>query len=301
MEYRVFAPASVGNVGPGFDCLGLCLEGLGDTLTGRPAAATCIKEVTGKQADGVPYEADKNAASIAAEALFAAAGYKGGVEISIHRNLPLSGGLGASAASAVGGALLAAALCGIEKEDPRVIAAALEGETRVAGRHLDNVAPCLYGGLTLVRDLDPIDVVQVPSKASWWVSVLSPFMCLDTKKARTVLPPTLATQDWVAQLANTASLVQSFMTADVSLFQRSLQDGFAEPKRAPLIKDFYKVQKAALEASAMGCTISGGGPSIFAISETKEKAHQVGDAMQLANQEASLHVGPICYKGAYLL
>lgn len=298
-EFKVFAPATIGNVGPGFDCFGLCVAGLGDELTGRPAREIVIKEVTGKQSEGVPTDVDKNSASIAAKHLFHALKYDGGLEISIHRNLPLSGGLGASAASALGGAMLAAAVCGLAKDDSRIVDAALAGEAAVAGRHLDNIAPCFYGGMSIVRSVEPVHIVQVPTKASWWLSVLSPRLALNTKNSRTVLPENLPTSEWVAQAANMASLVQAFITEDVQLFKSSFFDYFAEPARCSLIPGFQAVKESALEAGAMGCTISGGGPSIFAISENKEMALKVGEEMLSASAtDASLHVGAICYKGA---
>lgn len=298
----VFAPATIGNVGPGFDHLGLCIGGLGDELSGELAPRFEIAKITGRQAEMIPLEAEKNAATIAAQAYFRLVGYDGGLRMKIHRSLPMSGGLGASASSAVGGAMLAAALLGNDPKDPRVVEAALTGEAAVAGCHLDNIAPCLFGGLVLCQSLEPIRLVKVPTQAPWWVAVLTPNACLKTKEAREVLPKVLPTAAWVAQSANTAALVLAFMQGDAELLKQSFHDGFAEPARAPLIPSFFAVKEAAMARGALGCTISGGGPSIFALGQNQSLAEAIGQGMlAAAGAGASLHIGAICHKGARFL
>ena len=299
-KFRVISPATIGNVGPGFDCLGLCLDGLGDRLEGRAASKVMIGAITGRQKDKLPTDPTKNSATIAAKYLLEKLGYNGGIEISIHRSLPLSGGLGASASSAVGGALLAAALLNREDDKNLILESALVGETFVAGKHLDNIAPCLFGGLTLVRSLEPIDIVQVPTKVPWWLSVYTPDAELDTKKARTVLDVSLPTQKWVHQVAHTSGLVQAFITGDEHLFRKCFDDQFAEPARASLINHFYSIKKAAMVQGAMGCSISGGGPSVFAMSSSQSIALGVSEAMLNAGGGGSVHSGAICLSGAQL-
>lgn len=302
MEQSVFVPATIGNVGPGFDCLGLCVEGLGDTLVGRASSKTSIGRVTGRQAEQVPLDPDKNSAAIAAATFFRLVGYTDGIEIDIHRKLPLSGGLGASAAAAVGGAMLAARLTGSENETEKILAASLAGETQVAGRHLDNIAPCYFGGVVIVLSCDPICVIQVPVKARWWLSVLTPAQALNTKDARKVLPESLAMAAWVAQSAHTAALVQAFITGEAELFRKAFVDRFAEPLRAPLISRFQEVRDAALGAGALGCTISGGGPSIFAVSECEADAIVVSESMmQAAGPHAVSHTGALSFQGARVI
>ena len=222
---RVFAPATIGNVGPGFDVLGLCIDGLGDVVEARIGES--YVEVAGRDAELVPLEPEKNAASIAARALLGC-----DVGISIHKGLPLSGGLGGSAASSVGGALAAALASGKRFSSERILQAALEGEAAGAGRHYDNLAPCLYGGLMLVLPRDPPVLVPVPVRARWWIAVCTPNQRLETKAARAVLPVNFP--GWPAQMANTTALALAFSQGDPKLLRAALHDGFAEPARAPL-------------------------------------------------------------------
>jgi homoserine kinase len=293
-----FAPGSIGNVGPGFDVLGLAFEGAGDTVTVELTRGDSrVLAVTGRDAELVPLDADRNCAAIAANAYLKPFGYR--AIVSVEKGLPLAGGMGGSAASSVAGAYAAGLALGQSPASPDVLAAALEGESFVSGRHLDNIAPAVVGGLALSRSIDPIDVVKISVAADWWVALVTPRVRIQTKDARALLPNECDRATWVQQMANTTALAQAFVTGDGELLRRSLDDRYAEPKRAPLIPRFYEVKRAAHDAGAFGCSISGSGPTLFAIAENESVARRVADAMQaaFAELESSMHIGPIAKEG----
>ncbi|MGZ8867223.1 MAG: homoserine kinase [Thermoanaerobaculia bacterium] len=295
----VFAPGSIGNVGPGFDVLGLAVEGIGDRVTVELSDGPArVAEVTGRDAELVPRDPARNVASIAAAAWLRNAGIAKQAVVSIQKGLPLAGGLGGSAASSVGGALAACLAAGHRADQNAIIAAALEGESAVAGRHLDNIGACVTGGLALCRSVDPIDVIGIPIAAPWSIVLLSPRVRIETKQSRSILPRAWENALWIQQMANTSALVHAFATGDAELLRRSLDDRFAEPVRAPLIPNFFEVKKAALEAGALGCSISGGGPTIFAI--VAEGAHACAAAMKAAmlDIDSDVQIAPIAREGA---
>jgi homoserine kinase len=299
---RVFAPATIGNVGPGFDVLGISFAGLGDiievNLTDKPSE---VVSITGRDAGLVPLDPEKNCAVIAAEAMLRIKGIKSGVEISIEKHLPISGGLGASAASSVGGALATALALGVTINQDEILLAALAGEEAVAGRHLDNIAPCLLGGLTMVLSVSPPKVYRLPMTADWWISILTPESRLETRTARKVLPTELVTSAWVEVMARSIGLVTAFSLKDAELARLSLIDSFAEPRRSPLIPNFEKIKFAALSAGAIGCSISGAGPTIFALAANKNAAEACCAAMLLANNSSAAlcTIGQCTQQGAY--
>jgi homoserine kinase len=279
----VFAPASIGNVGPGFDVLGLAVEGPGDEVrVERVTGPSSIEDITGLDAERIPREPESNVVTVAADAMLRAMGEGGGLRVWIKKGIPQSGGLGGSAASSVAGAYAAAVACGRPPRPVEVMAAALVAEATVAGRHLDNIAACVLGGLTLVRSTDPIDVVRVPMARALWVALVTPAVRLETRTARSVLAPSLDRAAWVQQMANTSALLFALATGDLGLVSRSLVDGFAEPKRAPLIPRFDQVKRAALDAGALGSSISGAGPTIFALAEDESRGAVVLAAMRAA-------------------
>jgi len=289
-QATAFAPGSIGNVGPGFDVLGLAVEGLGDKVTVELVdGPSSIVSITGVDAGQLPREAEKNAAATAALAMLRQLGCRMGVRLSIEKGLPLSGGLGGSAASSVAGALAAALAAQPEKPVSReaLLEASLAGESSVAGRHLDNIAPAVLGGLALVRSVDPVDAVSIPVAADWHLALVTPAVRVETRAARALLPPAWERSEWVAQMAHTAALVWAFSQGDVSLARRALQDRYAEPRRAGLIPHFHEAKKAALDAGAIGCSISGSGPTLFALTEDKACAERCAAAMQKAFAEVS--------------
>lgn len=298
----VFVPGSIGNVGPGFDVLGLAIDGIGDRITVELVdGPSRVAAVTGRDAADVPLAAEHNCCNVAANSLLLRLGDPRQAVVTIDRGLPLAGGLGASAAASVGGAYAAALATGRDVPITTILTAALDGEDVVSSRHLDNIAPSLLGGLTIARGTEPAEAVRLPIKGEWWVAVVSPAVRLTTKKARSVLPQLVTQADFVKQMSNTASLVAAFMTGDHDLASRSLVDIYAEPRRASLIGSFFAVKQAALNAGALGCTISGAGPSVFALTSDENIAIKAAKDMQAAfwPLEAQFHIGRVADKGAH--
>ena len=301
---HVFVPGSIGNVGPGFDVLGLAVDGIGDRFTIElTEAASSIAGISGRDHELVPTDPSANCTTIAAVALLRSQGDKRNVKVSIDRSLPLAGGLGASAAASVGGAYGAAIALGRSVPQAAILAAALAGEASVSSAHLDNIAPSLLGGLTVARCIEPADAVRVPIQGAWWLTIVSPAMRLTTKKARSVLPQLVTQADFVHQLAHTSSLITAFVSGDHELARRALVDVYAEPHRAKLIGSFFAVKSAAMKAGALGCSISGAGPSVFALCATEAIAHSCAAAMKAAfwPVEAQTHTGRIATEGARVL
>jgi homoserine kinase len=295
-----FAPGSVGNVGPGFDVLGLAVDGIGDRvtveLTHGPARVAVI---SGRDAELVPYEASRNVSVIAATTWLRWNGEPRNPMVSIDKGLPLAGGLGGSSASSVAGAYAAARACGATPEPREIIAAALEAEATITARHLDNIAASVLGGLTISRSLDPIDAISIPVAAPWFVALVTPNVRVDTKTARGILPAEWGRAAWVQQMANTSALAYAFASGDAELLRRALDDCYAEPLRKTLIPHFDGVKRAALDAGALGCSISGSGPTVFAIAPDEPAANACAAAMREAFAEvrATAHVGPIAREG----
>jgi homoserine kinase len=297
----VFVPGSIGNVGPGFDVLGLALHGIGDTVTVETIDGGDARvEVRGIHADRIPIDPAKNTASIAARSLFHAKGERGGLRVTIDKQLPLAGGMGGSAAGSVGGALAAAMLLGCEGDTAAILSAALDGEGAVAGRHLDNIGPSLLGGLVCVVTNEPADVVRLPLADGWWLALVTPFIAVETKAARKVLPDMVDRAMFVAQMASTTATAHAFASGDGDLLRRALVDRFAEPRRSALIPGFAAAKKAALDEGALACTISGAGPTLFAVSRSESIARAAAGAMQLAFAPlgSSAHVMPAGLSGA---
>jgi homoserine kinase len=253
--------------------------------------------VTGRDANLVPRDPERNCAAIAAHAYLLPYGFRS--IVTIEKGLALAGGMGGSAASSVAGAYAAGLALGQAPALRDVIAAALEGECAVAGKHLDNIAPSAVGGLALSRSIDPIDVVKLPVARAWWIALVTPQVRIQTKDARSLLPAECDLATWTQQMANTTALAHAFATGDDDLLRRALDDRYAEPRRAPLIPHFAGVKRAAIEAGAFGCSISGSGPTLFAICADEPAARATGAAMQKAFAEidSAVHVGAIAKEG----
>jgi homoserine kinase len=296
----VFSPGSIGNVGPGFDVLGLAVDGVGDKVTVTLTDGDVrVESITGRDASLLPRDATSNVAAIAAIAWLRAAGIRKQPVVSIEKGLAVAGGMGGSAASAVGGALAACLAAGSKPEPRAIMEAALEAESQVAGHHLDNIAASTMGGLTITLSVDPIDVISIPAPKDWRVVLLTPRIRIETKKAREILPAHWDRASWTRQMASTTALAYAFASADAELVRRALDDRYAEPIRADLIPNFRDVKRAALAAGALGCSISGSGPTIFAI--TTDNDARVAEAMRSAMRELAcdVHAGMIASRGAH--
>jgi homoserine kinase len=276
-----FAPGSVGNVGPGLDILGLAVAGRGDTVTLARVAGTGI----GIDEPGhplLPTDPARHASAIAVKAVFDMVGFTAGVSLELRKELPLAGGQGGSAASAVAGAVAANQLCDARLPAAVLLRCALLAEEAVAGRHADNIAPSLLGGLVLVRSLEPMDVIRLPVPSGLRVVLAHPDQQLRTRDARAALPDLVPRAVALAQAANIAAMVAGACLDDLALFGRALEDRIAEPARQTMLPGFTAAKRAALNAGALGCSISGAGPTAFAVASDDVTAHHVADAMVAA-------------------
>jgi homoserine kinase len=276
-----FAPASTSNLAVGFDLLGHPLGFAGDrvTVTRRAAPGVVMGAVTGV-AGPLPADPAANTAGRAVMALLADHAPGLGVEVAIEKGIPLGSGIGGSAASAVAAVVAANALLPKSLLIAELFPYALAGEAVASGAvHGDNVAPSLLGGLVLVRSAEPPDVVPLPAPPSLRCVLVLPRLRLDTRDARAVLPKCVPLGDVIHQSANLAGVIAGCFTGDLPLIARSLRDELIEPHRAALIPGFAAVQAAASEAGALGCSISGGGPSLFAWCDGDDSADRVRRAM----------------------
>ena len=273
-----FAPASTSNLAVGFDLLGHPVAGPGDrvTVTVRDAPGVAMGAVTGC-AGPLPDDPAANTAGAALIALLAGHAPELGVEVAIEKGIPLGSGIGGSAASAVAAVVAANALLPAPLPREALFRYALAGEAVASGAiHGDNVAPSLFGGLVLVRSAEPMDVVPLPVPPSLRCAMVLPRLRLDTRDARAVLPATVPMRDFIRQTANLAGVA------------RSLRDVVVEPHRAPLVPGFAEVQRGAMDAGALGCSLSGSGPSLFAWCDGDEAAARVRDAMVAAFRAAGV-------------
>ncbi len=264
-----FAPASVGNVAVGFDILGHAVPALGDRvrITRRPEPGVLIRSITGVVKD-LPLETEKNTAGMAALALQRSLDLPFGFELEIEKGIPLGSGLGGSAASAVAAVVAAAALVDEPLDRTRLLKFAMQGEAVASGSvHVDNIAPSLFGGLVLTVGIDNPFVKQIPVPACVRCVIVHPHMMLATREARAILRKSVELSDVIWQQANLAGFLSGCYTSDLPLLRESLLDVVIEPQRQVLIPGFVEVKQGALIAGAIGCSISGAGPTVFAWAE----------------------------------
>jgi homoserine kinase len=302
-----FAPATVSNVACGFDVLGFALETPGDEVTATLThSGVRIESIEG---DGgrLPRDASKNTAGVAALALLTKLGERRGVALGIRKGLPLSSGLGGSAASAVAAVVAVDAVVGANAPIETLLACALEGERLGAGSaHADNIAPCLYGGFVLVRRPHPPDIIRLPIPPDLMAVVVHPDLEIETAKARALLGTTVPLADAVRQWANLGALIDGLHRQNFPQISRSLEDAIAEPRRAPLVPGFAQIKRAASEAGALGCSLSGSGPSLFALCVGSGIADRVARAMTTVIKshiggEPQTYVTAIAPRGAHVL
>ena len=306
---RVFAPASASNLGPGFDVLGLALEEPGDVVEAERAETSGVEivEVTGAPSLGT--DPTRNTAGVAARAVLHRIdpAEQVGVRLWVHKRMPLASGLGSSAASSVAGAMAVNELYGGGLSRHTLVECALEGEEAASGTtHADNVAPSLLGGIVLVRSCTPLDLVSLPVPDALRIVVIHPHTQVQTSMARRRLAECrFEISEAVTNLGNIAALVSALHTGDLNLLGRSIHDALVEPIRAPFVPAFSIVKDAALAAGALGCSISGSGPSVFAFADDDGRATGVADAMQGAFRQSGLesdrYVGPVNTTGARVL
>jgi len=305
---RAFAPATVANVACAFDILGFAVETPGDEVIVERTdkkGEIVIKEITG---DGrvLPKNIDKNTATVALKAFLKTTGADFGLNVSINKMMPLGSGMGSSAASA------AAALCAaneflinpLPRQD--LIPFAMESEACACGSaHADNAAPSILGGFVLIRSYEPLDIIKLPTPDKLFCSLVHPSMKLNTADSRHIIKQDVDLKSAVKQWGNIAGLISGLYSNDYALIGRSLKDYIFEPVRSFVIPAFNEVKQAGLKAGALGCSISGSGPSLFALSTEVEQAKVIAHAMQLAfskvNIESEIYVSKINTEGTRIL
>ena len=300
---EVFAPATVANVASGFDVLGFAVERPGDRVwltrnDGHDVRVVSIEGDGGK----LPWDPLRNTAAVAVSRFLDALNRPFGVDLRLFKGMPLSSGLGSSAASAVAAVYAVNVLAGEPFTVRELLPFTMGAEQVACGTaHADNVAPSLLGGFVLIRSYDPLDIVRLPVPAGLAAAIVHPHTEIRTEDARRILKKELRLVDAVRQWGNLAALVAALYEGDLELLSRSLQDVVAEPRRALLIPGFDSVKAAALESGALGCSISGSGPSLFALCASVEVARRVGAAMQdgfaRTGLDSDLFVSPINPQG----
>ena len=300
-----FAPGGVGNVGPGLDILGLAVEGAGDTVAAEWLPEPGLRVLDPGHPE-LPREAERHTSALAARSVMARVGastLRGrGIGLTVTKGLPLSGGQGGSAASAVAGAVAVNALLGGPLDPAALIDACLDAEEAVAGRHADNLAPALLGGIILIRSMEPLDLVRLPVPRELYVVLARPDQRLRTAEGRAVLPRDLPRAVALHQAAQVGALVAALALDDYALLGRAIDDRIAEPARAGLLPGFLEAKAAALAAGALGCSISGSGPTAFALTRGIASAERVAAAMRgayaAAGHTSDVRVGAVDRVGA---
>lgn len=305
-QATAFAPASVGNVAVGFDVLGHSVQAIGDRVRATRVAQPGVRitAITGVVQD-LPLETERNTAGMAVLGLVKALQLPFGIELVIDKGIPLGSGLGGSAASAVAAVVAANALLATPLGKLELLKYAMQGEAVASGSvHVDNIAPSLFGGLVLTVGIDNPNVKQIPVPDTVRCVLAHPHMMLSTREARQILKKTVELSDLIWQSANLAGFLTGCFTGDLSLIRASLEDVVIEPQRQVLIPGFKAVKRAALQGGALGCSISGAGPTVFAWCE-EPAAVAIRDGMVAAFAAHGLAtdawISPLDPRGARLV
>jgi homoserine kinase len=300
-EIKVFCPATIANVSCGFDVLGLALDSVGDEMTVRkiPEKGIRISKIVGQE---LPLEAEKNVAGVAGLALLDKSDYEGGFEVEIDKRIKPGSGIGSSAASSAGAVWAMNELLGRPFSKLELVQFAMKGEKLASDvAHADNVAPAIYGGFTLVRSYEPLDIVPIPTPSELYATVIHPQIEIKTSDSRKILKTTISMQQGIQQWGNLGGLIAGLFQDDYDLIGRSLHDHIVEPIRSILIPAFDDIKANALSAGALGSGISGSGPSIFALSKGEAMAKKVAQSMQETYQsigiDFDIHISKVNSQG----
>lgn len=302
---KIFAPATVANLSCGFDVLGCCLDTVGDEMVISLTSESGVR-ITKIEGADLPLDTKKNVAGVAVEALLENYDKEVGVDIEIYKKIKAGSGIGSSAASSAGAVWAVNYLLDHPFAPHQLIAFAMEGEKLASGNaHADNVAPALLGGFTLVRSYDPLDVIKLHTPEDLVMTVIHPQIEVKTSDARSVIKQNVTLKQAIQQWGNVGGLVSGLFTEDYDLIGRSLEDVIVEPMRSILIPEFKNVKNAAIAQGALGCGISGSGPSIFALSKGMEAAKNVAEAIEKVYTKTGLdfdiHVSKINSKGIKII
>ncbi|MFI3267565.1 MAG: homoserine kinase [Rikenellaceae bacterium] len=302
---KVFAPATVANVGCGFDAMGFAFKGAGDVIEMSLIDSDEIV-YENETSINVPSDPEKNLMTYALRAIMDASGGRRGVKVILKEKIFPGSGIGSSAAAAASAVVGYNALMELGYSDEELIPFALEGECIASGaRHADNVAPALMGGVVLVRDYNPIDVVRIKPALKLYCAIVHPQIEVKTIESRAVLKPEISMKVAVRQWANLGSLVAGLYNGDSALIGRALEDHVAEPFRKKFIPGYDELKAAVMECGAIGANISGSGPSVFALADSLEKAEEISQVMlahfKALNIDANAYASEIYDKGCHVI
>ena len=304
-EVRVFCPATVSNVGPGFDLMGFALEAPGDELIIRKNRKGSLVLVD-ESGCSLPLDPEKNVAAVAATALLADLENSDGFDLIFTKKINPGSGVGSSAASCVAAVVGINEILGSPFETAALIPYAMEGEKIASGAvHADNIAPALLGGITLIRGYDPLDIKHIPFPSDLWCTVVHPQVEIRTKESRKLIPQEVPLERALQQCGNLAGLVAGLTTGDYPLISRSVTDVFAEPYRIQQLPDFELLRNSALDTGSIGTGLSGSGPSVFSLCRGEEMATSVGRVMEQHFEdrgiETALYISKISEAGCRIL
>jgi homoserine kinase len=280
---KVFAPATVANVVCGFDVLGFAVNEPGDEvimrLTNKPGLS--ISKITGDNGR-LPLDPAKNTVTVSVQHYLQSVGLTDiGLDIELHKKMPIGSGLGSSSASTVAGLYAIKTLLGDETPVDKLLPFAIKGEEMACGHgHADNVAPALMGGFVLIRSYEPLDVIRLPHPNGLYCAIIFPDVDVPTREARQIIRKSIQMKDAVTQWGNIAGLVSGLFIEDLDLIGRSMQDVLVEPVRSMLIPDFYVMRQMAMDLGAISFGISGSGPSVFAFAKNEQTAIQITKKLQ---------------------
>ena len=302
---KIFAPATVANLSCGFDVLGCCLDTVGDEMIISLSVEPGVR-ITKIEGADLPLDPKKNVASVAVEALLEKYTSKVGVDIEIYKKIKAGSGIGSSAASSAGAVWAVNYLLENPFTAQELVAFAMEGEKLASGNaHADNVAPALLGGFTLVRSYQPLDVIKLHTPQDLVMTVIHPQIEVKTSDARSVIRQNIQLKQAIHQWGNVGGLIAGLYREDYSLIGRSLEDVIIEPMRSILIPEFDAVKKAAMTKGALGCGISGSGPSIFALSKgidiAKEVANTIKEVYTKTGLDFDIHISKINNQGIKII
>tara|TARA_B110000037_G_scaffold90346_1_gene106915 strand:- start:8659 stop:9582 length:924 start_codon:yes stop_codon:yes gene_type:complete len=279
-EIKLFSPATVANVSCGFDVLGFCLDSIGDEMVIRKTTEKGIR-ITKIEGYDLPFEVEKNVAGVSALAMYEEAKPDCGFEIEIYKHIKPGSGVGSSSASAVGSVYGMNVLLGNPYSKTELTAFAMKGEAVASqSEHADNIAPALFGGFTLVKSLNPLEILEIPTPSDLFAVVIHPQIEIKTADARKILPENISLKNAITQWSNLGSLIHGLHTNDYDLISRSLEDVVVEPFRNQLIPGFESIKTTALKNGALGSGISGSGPSVFSLCKSETIAKNVENAIR---------------------
>lgn len=305
-KIRVFAPASIANMGCGFDIMGLALDEVGDVL--EISAEEGEDGISIENATDVPLpeEVEANVVTPVIRKFFAMTGLRARVHVKICQKIYPGSGIGSSAASSAAAAYGLNEMFGCPLSEEDVVVCAMEGENLASGGyHADNAAPAVMGGIILIRGYEPLDLINLPVPGNFYCAVVHPDIVVTTKMAREIMPKEVPMHAAVSQWGNVGGLVAGLYSGNIGLIGRAMKDAVAEPYRKQFIPGFDELRSQLLDAGAMAMNISGSGPSLFALCDKHEIAQKAGDIMKKHFDDLEIgcrvYVVKVSNKGAKLI